>query len=312
MIRNMELKDIEEIKEIDKLCFKVNAKRTIEGIRGYIEKSNYSSIVYEVNNRVVGFNFIHSWGSFAWFGPFGVHPEYQGKGIGKAIINHTIKILKEDYKVSTIGLNTMPESQYNVGFYMNLGFTPLKLSLNLKRQLDSSDRPQLTYSKKYSVNEIDISDEKNNLILKENLKSMSNEMFNNFDLTSEFHLVRHETFGTILELKACEKIHGIIICHTKSIREDSLKNLQIKLAIIDNSIDYKEAIDSIIEFCVKYAQNIKYESISIDCNTYNTEICNHLMLKHKFKIEKTQVMMSMGEFNPFKNKNTILLTRLAG
>lgn len=312
MIRNMELKDIEEIKEIDELCFKTNAKRTTEGIRGYIEKSNYSSIVYEVNNRVVGFNFIHSWGSFAWFGPFGVHPEYQGKGIGKAIINHTIKILKEDYKVSTIGLNTMPESQYNVGFYMNLGFIPLKLSLNLKKQLDFSNIPQLTSSKKYSVNEIDVSDEKNNLILKENLKAMSNEMFNNFDLTSEFHLVRHETFGTVFELKACEKIHGIVICHTKSIREDSLKDLQIKLAIIDNSIDYKEATDSIIEFCVKYAQNIKYESISIDCNTYNTEICNHLMLKHKFKIEKTQVMMSMGEFNPFKNKNTILLTRLAG
>jgi len=70
MIRNMELKDIEEIKEIDELCFKANGKRTTEGIRGYIEKGNYSSIVYEVNNRVVGFNFIHSWGSFAWFGHY--------------------------------------------------------------------------------------------------------------------------------------------------------------------------------------------------------------------------------------------------
>ena len=48
MIRNMKFKDIEEIKEIDKLCFKVDVKRTTEGIQGYIEKSCNSSIVYEI------------------------------------------------------------------------------------------------------------------------------------------------------------------------------------------------------------------------------------------------------------------------
>ena len=136
MIRRMEFKDIEEIKEIDKLCFKANNNRTTEGIQRYIETGSNSSLVYEIDNRVVGYNFVHPCGSFGWFGPFGVHPEYQSKGIGKALINHTIKTLKEEYKVSTIGLNTMPESQYNVGFYMSLGFTPLKLSLSLKKQLD--------------------------------------------------------------------------------------------------------------------------------------------------------------------------------
>lgn len=104
------------------MCFKVDVKRTTEGIQGYIKKSCNSSLVYEIDNKVVGFNLIHIWGSFGWFWPFGVHAEYQSKGIGKTLINHTIKILKEDYKVPTIGLNTMPESQYNVTFYMRLGF----------------------------------------------------------------------------------------------------------------------------------------------------------------------------------------------
>lgn len=310
MIRNMQSKDIEEIKEIDKLCFKINTKRTNEGILGYIEKSNNSSIVYTIDNKVVGYNFINIWGSFAWFGPLGVHPEYQSKGIGKALINHTIKILKEDYKVSTIGLNTMPESQYNVGFYMSLGFTPLKLSLNLKKQLDFSN--PISFSNNYEVNEIDISNELNYINLKDNLKSMSNEIFNNFDLTSELHLIKNEGFGTILTLKAYEKIYGIALCYTKSIRENSTKDLQIKLAIVNNNVDYLEAIDSIIEVCTQYAENINYESISIDCNTYQTEICNYLILKHNFKIQKTQVMMLMGKDNPFENGSTILLTRLSG
>ncbi|EKQ55577.1 MULTISPECIES: N-acetyltransferase [unclassified Clostridium] len=312
MIRKMELRDIEEIKKIDKVCFKIDVERTTEGIRGYMQASNNSSIVYEVNNKVVGFNFIHIWGSFGWFGPFGVHTEYQGKGIGKVLINETIRILKEDYKVSTIGLNTMPESQYNVGFYMNLDFTPLKLSLSMKRQLDFTSKEDSIESNKYDINDIDISNEGNYLTIKENLKSLSNKIHMGFDLASELNLIREESFGTILTLKSYGEIHGIVICYTKAVRDFSSKNLQIKLAIIDNKIDYKEAIDSIMHFCTRYAKKINYESISIDCNTYNKEICNYLMENHKFKIDKTQVMMLMGEVNPFESKGTLLLTRLAG
>ena len=312
MIRKMEFKDIEEIKEIDQLCFKTDTKRTAAGIKGYIEKSNNSSIVYEIDNKVVGYNFINTWGSFAWFGPLGVDPKYQSKGIGKALINHTIKMLKEDYKISTIGLNTMPESQYNVGFYMSLGFTPLKLSLNLKKQIDDSDLILSPNLKRYKVNEIDISDEIKYLTLKDNLKSMSNEIFNDFDLTSELHLINNKGFGTIFTLEVNHEIHGIVICYTKSIREDLEEDLQIKLAFIDNNLDYKEAIDAIMDTFTKYAQNISYKSISIDCNTYQTEICNYLISKHNFKIQKTQIMMIMGKDNPFKNESIILLTRLAG
>lgn len=141
---------------------------------------------------------------------------------------------------------------------------------------------------------------------------MSNEIVENFDLTSELHLIRHESFGSVFTLKSCKKTYGIFICHTKSIREDCSKNLEIKLVIMNYNIDYREAIDTIIGFCTKYVQNIKYESISIDCNTYNKEICNYLMQKHKFKIEKTQIMMLMGKDNIFKNKDTVLFTRLAG
>lgn len=312
MIRKMELKDIEQIQEIDKLCFKSDYERISEGIRGYIEANNNSCIVYEEDNKVVGFNFLHIWGSFAWFGAFGVHPKYQGKGIGKEIINYTIKILKEDYKVSTIGLNTMPESQYNVGFYMNLGFTPLKLTLSLKKQLSYGSEFQISDAKKYSINEIDLTEEKSYLALKNDLNSISNKIINNLDLSAELHLIRNENFGGVFTLEAHGKNCGIVIYHTKSMRNDDLKNLQIRLAIIDDCIDYNRALDCIIEFCVKHAQNIKYKSISIDCNTYNTTICNYLMLKHNFKIEKNMVMMIMGEDNIFNDRNAILLTRLAG
>jgi len=310
MIRTMKFEDIQQIKEIDKLCFKAETKRNSAGIEGYIEASNNASIIYELNGKVVGYNFIHLWGSFAWFGPLGVHPQYHGKGIGKALINHTIKILKEDYNVSSIGLNTMPESSYNVGFYMNMGFSPLKLLLSLKKDIDSLNLPPILNS--YSVNEVNISSAANYLSLKNDLKTLSDKAFNNFDLTSELYLVKNKSFGTVFQLKVGSTVHGIAICYTKSIRENLNKNLQIKLAIIDSNVDCKTAIDSIITACASYAKNIGCKSILIDCNTYNTEICNYLISKHNFKIYHNLVMLLMGNDNPFDSKDVLLLTRLAG
>ncbi|GKX67350.1 GNAT family N-acetyltransferase [Inconstantimicrobium mannanitabidum] len=310
MIRAMEYKDIDAIRKIDKLCFKDDFSRRTEGIEGYIESSDNSSIVYEIDGKVVGFNFIHIWGSFGWFGPFGVDPKYQSQGIGKTMIKHTIKILKEEYKVSTIGLNTMPESQYNVGFYMSLGFTPHKLSLKLQKQLDFKEK--FAGNSDYEVEEVNISDESEYINIKNDLKNLSCNILNDFDLTSELYMIKYKNFGTAFKLKVNTKVEGILICYTKFIREFDLKCIQIKVAAIDKNLDYKKAIDSMIDACTKYAEKIGYNSISIDCNTYNEEICNYLISQHKFKIQKTQVMMLMGGDNPFINDKIHLLTRLAG
>lgn len=312
MIRKMELKDIEAIKEIDKDCFKANYKRITDGIRGYIDAHNNVSIVYEIDNKVVGFNFIHIWGNFGWFGPLGVHPEYQAKGIGKALIKETIKILEDDLDVKTIGLNTMPESKYNIGFYMNLGFKPFKLTLNLKKDIESDESIMPSTLNRYKIKEIDINNEENYLIVKENLKSMSSNLDKDFDLTNELYLIKNEAFGTIFVLELDDKIEGIVICYTKSIREEPDKDLQIKLAIISDNIEEKEAIDSIVSISMNYANTIKYKSISIDCNTYNFEICNYLMGTHNFKIDKSRIMMLMGEQNIFTSEKIILMTKLAG
>lgn len=131
-------------------------------------------------------------------------------------------------------------------------------------------------------------------------------------MTSELHLIKNKDFGTAFELKADNCVHGIAICYTKSTRENVDKNLQIRLAVIDSSINYKIAIDSIVMACTKYAKNIGYKNILIDCNTYNLEICKYLISKHNFKIYHNLVMLIMGNDNPFNSKNTLLLTRLGG
>lgn len=310
MIRKMTFADIPEVQQIDMMCFKADCTRRTEGIKGYIEESNNTSIVYELAGKVVGYNFIHIWGSFAWFGAFGVHPDYQGKGIGKELIEHTIKILNEDFKVTDIGLYTMPESQYNVGFYMSLGFIPHKLSLSLKKDLSSL--PDTKSLGKYTVTPFNIEDEGNYLILKKNIESISNEIFEGLTLCSQLHLIKNEHFGIVFLLKKADKIEGFVLCHTKAIRDAITSCLEIKLVAANKNVNYKEALDCIIHECANYAKSINYKSLSIDCSTDYSDICSYLLLKHNFKIQKTQLMMLMKNKNPMDKSKGLILTRLAG
>lgn len=301
---------IPEIQQIDKKCFKFDIPRRVEGIRGYIDKCPNASIVYELNNKIAGYNFMHIWGNFAWFGAFGVNPEYQGKGIGKELLHYTIKFLKEDMKVSNIGLYTMPESKYNVGLYMNMGFKPLKLSLCLQKDLDTLTEP--SKSSEYEVTMLDISNELNYLNLKEDIKVLSNQISPGLDLSSQLHSIKYESFGTVFTLKQNNEFKGFAICHTKHVREESTDCLEIKLLCLSQDVDYKKAIDSILNKCSSYAKEIKYSSIYIDCNTFNYDISMYLLSKHKFKIIKTQLTMIMDDEDYLTKYKGLVLCRWAG
>lgn len=79
---------------------------------------------------LVAFNVAHTSGVEGWMGPLAVRPDRQGLGLGKAIIQGAIEWLVEQ-KVRVIGLETMPRTVENIGFYSKLGFTPGHLTVTL-------------------------------------------------------------------------------------------------------------------------------------------------------------------------------------
>ncbi len=84
--------------------------------------------------RVVGFIFSRTWGRVAWFGTFAVHPEHQGRGVGKALIAASMTYLQQK-PGRIIGLETMAESPYNLGLYLGLGFETRLPTLMLSKSL---------------------------------------------------------------------------------------------------------------------------------------------------------------------------------
>jgi GNAT superfamily N-acetyltransferase len=79
---------------------------------------------------LVAFNVAHHSGIEGWMGPLAVRPDRQGLGLGKAVIRSAVEWLVEQ-RVRVLGLETMPRTVENIGFYSQLGFSPGYLTVTL-------------------------------------------------------------------------------------------------------------------------------------------------------------------------------------
>jgi ribosomal protein S18 acetylase RimI-like enzyme len=131
MIRPMCLQDLDEVRKVDAAAFgawwqqsgKTEALplRRRANVRALLERDPKGCFVAEIDDQLVGFIFARTWGSVGWLGTFAVLPQYQGQGLGKALIAAGLGYLRRDPE-RVIGLETMPESANNLGLYLKQGF----------------------------------------------------------------------------------------------------------------------------------------------------------------------------------------------
>ncbi|GBD31412.1 dTDP-fucosamine acetyltransferase [bacterium HR33] len=85
-------------------------------------------------NEIVAFNIAHCSGAEGWMGPLAVRPDRQGLGLGREIVMAAIDWLKQR-GVRTLGLETMPRTVDNIGFYSRVGFVPGKLTVTMTGEI---------------------------------------------------------------------------------------------------------------------------------------------------------------------------------
>src|SRR5207247_802971 len=86
------------------------------------------------SGRVAGFNIAHRSGREGWMGPLAVRPDRQAAGAGKTVVQTAVDWLVEQ-GVTTLGLETMPRTVDNIGFYSRLGFTPGRLTVTMTNDI---------------------------------------------------------------------------------------------------------------------------------------------------------------------------------
>jgi GNAT superfamily N-acetyltransferase len=89
---------------------------------------------------IVAFNLAHLSGGEGWMGPLAVRQDRQGQGLGRQVVLEGVRWL-QDAGAVTIGLETMPRTIENIGFYSRLGFVPGPLTLTLQGDAARTEVP---------------------------------------------------------------------------------------------------------------------------------------------------------------------------
>jgi GNAT superfamily N-acetyltransferase len=92
------------------------------------------------HDEIAAFNVAHQAGAEGWMGPLAVRPDRQGTGVGKTVVRSATDWLI-DRGVTTLGLETMPRTPENIGFYAHLGFTPGHLTVTLTNEIATRGQP---------------------------------------------------------------------------------------------------------------------------------------------------------------------------
>ena len=96
-----------------------------------LEDAGEGAMVWrDAEGQMVGFNMVHRSGSEGWMGPLAIRPDRQGEGLGSSMVRTGIDWLRSQ-GATTIGLETMPRTVDNIGFYSRIGLVPGHLTVTL-------------------------------------------------------------------------------------------------------------------------------------------------------------------------------------
>ena len=182
--------------------------------------------------EIAAFNIVHCSGIEGWMGPLAVKPEYQGGGSGKDIVRAGTEWLRSQ-GVRIIGLETMPRTMDNIGFYSALGFEPGRLTLTVTLDAAAGERPPTLLGRLSSADYEDQIAESAALV---------DSMLPGYDFTRELRLTNDLALGDTVLLHDGGRLVGYALCHTVPLVEGRAREELRVLKMVIAETEYAEAM----------------------------------------------------------------------
>jgi GNAT superfamily N-acetyltransferase len=170
---------------------------------------------------LVAFNLVHCSGGEGWMGPLAVDRDYQGAGLGKTIVQAGLDWLVAR-QARVIGLETMPRTVDNIGFYSRLGFVPANLTVTLAIDVPPASRiPHTLASLEPAERAVAIG----------RCGDLLRALAPGYDFTREIELTAEFDLGDTVLLHSGGELRAYALCHVAPLAEgrgrDELRVLKL-------------------------------------------------------------------------------------
>jgi len=231
---------------------------------------------------IAAFNMVHRSGVEGWMGPLAVHPDYQGQGIGKIIVNSGIEWLKRR-GAKVIGLETMPRTMDNVGFYSSLGFTPGHLTVTVTLEAERAGIQAMAMSS--------LNPHERELALRQ-CRALVDQISPGYDYTREIVLTAQHQLGDTLFVRKGNEIISFAVCHSVPLVEGRVtEEMRVLKMVAKSAADFDQMVT---QLCA-YARVKSARRVAIRVQGQYGDIYRRLVARGA-RVRWTDLRMSLHEF----------------
>src|SRR5580700_2855107 len=252
--------ELEEAERIVKLAFGtfLGLPNPLDfmGDRNFMEprwrSTHVKVIAAREGGRLIGSNVVTRWGSFGFFGPLTVLPEYWDRGVAQRLLKATEAVF-DRWGVRRTGLFTFPQSTKHVGLYQKFGYWPGYLTAimmwtptaNPSPHQDHADTPGLlsAMTKAQRVHTI------------EACRKLTDKIDRGLDLTGEIQAVLRQGTGDVVLIHARGALDGFALCLNGPGSEGGEKTCYVKFGAARSGAGAAERFDRLLSACESFASS---------------------------------------------------------
>jgi len=195
--------------------------------------------------RLIGLNVATRWGSFAFFGPLVVLPEFWNKKVAQRLMDATVKLF-DKWEIRQSGLFTFASSAKHVALYQKFGYWPLFLTAVMTRtpeQASSAGQPILLSGLPGA--------EREKAILA--CSRLTNRIVAGLDLSAEIEAALAQRVGDVVLVHGGSALDAFAVCMTGAGSEGGSGVCFLKFGAARGGAGGGGRLDSLMAACEAYA-----------------------------------------------------------
>ena len=245
-------------------------------------------------DEVVAFNMCHLSGVEGWMGPLAVEPTYHGHGVGKKIVTTGVDWLRTQ-GTRIIGLETMPRTVDNIGFYSSIGFIPghITFTLTIDAAYATHRVPQLSRLPAQDRAEA-----------VERCSTIVDTMLPGYDFRRELLLTDTMVLGDTLLLERGSSIEGFALCHSVPLVDGRGRE---ELRVLKLVAKHEDDAELLVTQLADYARRCGTQRVAMRVQGVYTELYQRL-IKRGARVRWTDLRMTMTGFAECRPEPGVVLS----
>jgi GNAT superfamily N-acetyltransferase len=216
--------------------------------------------------RLIGSNVVTRWGSFGFFGPLTVLPEYWDRGVAQQLLQATMTVF-DRWGLRHTGLFTFPQSAKHVGLYQKFGYWPRYLTAIMTKtpEVKKGDGPVLMSALPKSQRE--------QAILA--CAKLTHKIDKGLDITGEIRALLKQRTGEVVLTTARGAVDAFAVCLTGPGSEGGAKTCFIKFGAARGNAGAGERFDKLLEACEAFAAS-RGTTVEAGVNLAREDACQRM------------------------------------